>query len=99
MRTVLQVVCLSAIVLLPTQALALTCRTEIKEELKRLDIAVEDIEWVRLQAVIQSRRGDGRLIGWKAWLTRKSCDGQTVVNMSYTCRVKDSYGTGACKGN
>ena len=97
MRPLLHVFCLTSIVLLPAQALALTCRTEIREELQRLNIPVEDVEWVRLEAVIQTRRGDGRLIGWEAWLTRKSCDGQTVINMSRTCRVRDSYGRGGCK--
>ena len=97
MRTILQILCLGAIALLPTQAHALTCRTEIREELQRLNISVEDITWVRLQAVTQRREGGIRLIGWEAWLTRKSCDGQTVINMSYTCRVKDSYQSGDCK--
>ncbi|MDJ0896718.1 MAG: hypothetical protein QNJ92_16355 [Alphaproteobacteria bacterium] len=99
MRTVLQVVCLISIVLLPTQARAVTCRTEIREELQRLDIAVEDVEWVRLQAIVRKTRGGSRLVGWQAWLTRKSCEGQTVINMSYTCRVRDSFQRGACKEN
>ncbi len=96
-RTGLRIFCFIAIVLLPTQAAALTCRTEIREELQRLDIEVEDVEWVRLQAVVRKTRGGSRLVGWQAWLTRKSCEGQTVINMSYTCRVKDSFGRGGCQ--
>ena len=97
MRKGLRIFCFIAIALLPTQALALTCRTEIREELQRLDVAVEDVEWVRLQAITRKTRGGSRLIGWQAWLTRKSCEGQTVINMTYTCRVTDSFGRGGCK--
>ncbi|MDJ0896720.1 MAG: hypothetical protein QNJ92_16365 [Alphaproteobacteria bacterium] len=81
----------------PTAALAKSCKAAVFEELERLGITRDDITEARLYPVVQPNVGGGRLIGWEAWIERKSCDGQIVINLRTSCNVRDTYGRGDCK--
>ena len=97
MRSLFGMLFVIGLALVPSQALAQACGGEIREELQRKGITPDDIAGVRMQAVTQSHRGGGRVIGWEAWIKRNSCKGQTVVQMRRTCRITGSYNTGKCK--
>ncbi len=97
MRATFRSVLVILAVLYPTHALAQRCGAEVREALQRLAITPDDIVKIRILPVVQQNVGGGRLIGWEAWVERKSCDGQTVINMRPSCRVTDTYGRGGCK--
>ncbi len=97
MRSFLGMLFVIGLALVPGQAFAQACGGEIREELQRQGITPDDIAGVRMQALTQSHRGGGRVIGWEAWIKRNSCKGQTVVQMRRTCRITGSYGTSKCK--
>ncbi len=97
MRTLIGTLLAVPVLISPTGALAQSCKEAVFAELERLGITRDDITEARLLPVIQPNVGGGRLIGWEAWIERKSCDGQTVINLRTSCKVRDTYGRGGCK--
>ncbi|UUX48561.1 hypothetical protein NUH88_14200 [Nisaea acidiphila] len=73
------------------------CETQIAEALESAKIPQSDVKSVTVSA--ERAGGDSpRVDGYTAWITRQSCSGNFVVNLSTSCRVKNTYATGDCKG-
>ena len=80
----------------PAEAARNPCEATVAERLERLNVDPSDIRKIDYVAVRSNREG-GRLIGFEAWVSLRSCRGNLVVNMSRRCRIRDVYGRGECE--
>lgn len=75
---------------------ASACEAEVKKALQEAQIPQSDVKKI---TIIAERDGGNapRITGYTGWVSRNSCSGNFVVNMSTSCRVKSTYSTGECK--
>ncbi|WP_420406367.1 hypothetical protein [Nisaea sp.] len=74
------------------------CETEIDTALQEAKIPKTDVKEISVVA----ERGGGnapRIEGYTAWVSRKSCSGNYVINLSNSCRATGAYASGDCKRN
>ena len=72
------------------------CAAQVSEALGQFDIDPADVTGYSVLPVKQLREGGNKIIGWEAYLNRKSCPGTTVIQMKRDCEVKGRYGSGGC---
>ena len=80
----------------PAEAARKYCEAAVAERLERLNVEPSDIRGI---SYVQERGGGqdgGRVVGFSAWVSLKSCRGSLVIDMSRQCRVRQVYGRGAC---
>ncbi len=80
----------------PAEAARKYCEATVAERLDRLNVEPSDIRGI---SYVQERRGGrdgGRVVGFSAWVSLKSCRGSLVIDMSRHCRVRQVYGRGEC---
>lgn len=72
------------------------CATQVAQALSQFNIDPQDVIDYSVLPVQQFREGGKKLIGWEAYLNRKSCPGTTVIEMKRDCQIKGRYGQGGC---
>ncbi len=72
------------------------CAPQVAQAITQFDIDPEDVTGYSVLPVKQLREGSNLIIGWEAYLNRKSCPGTTVIQMKRDCEVKGRYGSGGC---
>ncbi len=80
----------------PAEAAQKYCEATVAERLDRLNVEPSDIRGI---SYVQERGGGqdgGRVVGFLAWVSLKSCRGSLVIDMSRHCRVRQVYGRGEC---
>ncbi len=75
----------------PAEAARGSCEATVTERLSRLNVEPSDI----LSISCVAERG-GRIMGIKAWVSLRSCEGNLVFDMSQHGQVRQVYGRGAC---
>lgn len=80
----------------PATAAMAQCEAEVDAALQEAKIPQSDVKSITVNADTGGGNAP-RLVGYTAWVTRNSCTGKFVVNLSTSCRVKDTYATGDCK--
>ena len=81
----------------PAEAARNPCEATVAERLERLNVDPSDIRRIDYVPVRRLSREGGRLIGFEAWVSLRSCRGNLVVNMSRHCRIRQVYGRGECE--
>jgi hypothetical protein len=71
-----------------------SCKDAIADYLDRLRIAEDAVASLNLYEVKQTL---GRPIGYNAWISLNTCQGNLVINLSLNCRVNDAYTRGECR--
>ena len=72
------------------------CAPQVAQALTQFNIDPQDVIDYSVLPVQQVREGGKKIIGWEAYLNRKSCPGTTVIQMKRDCQIKNSYGQGGC---
>ncbi len=72
------------------------CAPQVAQALTQFNIDPQDVISYSVLPVQQFREGGKKLIGWEAYLNRKSCPGTTVIEMKRDCQIKGRYGQGGC---
>ena len=80
----------------PAEAAQKYCEATVAERLDRLNVEPSDISGISYVQELGGGRDGGRVVGYSAWVSLKSCRGSLVIDMSRRCRVRQVYGRGAC---
>ena len=72
------------------------CAAQVAQALTQFNIDPQDVIDYSVLPVEQFREGGKKLIGWEAFVNRKSCPGTTVIQMKRDCQIKGRYGQGGC---
>ncbi len=70
------------------------CQDAIADNLDRLKIAEDEVARLDVYTVKQTL---GQPMGYNAWISLNTCQGNLVINLSATCRVDDAYTRGECR--
>ena len=73
------------------------CETVVADRLDRLNIELGDVRGITYARNIRSRRNNGRVVGYEAWVRFQSCKGALVIDMDRHCRVKQVYTRYECR--
>lgn len=87
---------MSLLSLFPESATAQQCGHAVAKYLTRLDVAkseVAKVDYVLRQDDLRT----GAASGSEAWVKLRSCRGGLVLVTDRTCRIRRSYGHGACR--
>lgn len=90
--------CLVTLLAAPA-ALALDCRKEAEEELRRVGITAEEITESRFIEKLNPTERGPDVLGVRAWLRLRACgeEGYLVIDMTRSCFVRQSYSRGDCR--
>ncbi len=72
------------------------CAPQVSQAFAQFDIDPEDVTSYSVLPVKQLREGSNLIIGWEAYVNRKSCPGTTVIQMKRDCQVSGRYSQGGC---
>ncbi len=70
------------------------CKGPVTDHLKRLKVDEKDVTKI---GVLPVKTRKGKLLGYRAWVSLKSCRGSLVINTTTHCKVIDEYTRGTCK--
>ncbi len=70
------------------------CETSINRYLAHLKIAEDEVTNI---SVFSVKPTTGRLLGYRAWVSLKSCRGSLVINLAPHCGVIDTYTRADCR--
>ena len=84
-----------ATIVAPAEAARGSCEATVTERLSRLNVEPSDILKISCVAERGGRSSD-RIMGIKAWVSLRSCEGNLVFDMSQHGQVRQVYGRGAC---
>ena len=70
------------------------CKGPVADHLKRLNVDERDVTKI---GVLPVKTRKGKLLGYRAWVSLKSCRGSLVINTTAHCKVIDEYTRGECK--
>ncbi len=80
----------------PAEAAGSSCVAAATERLNRLNVEPSDIRKISCLEDRSGGRDGGRVVGFTAWVSLRSCEGSVVIDMSRQGRVRQVYGRGAC---
>ena len=80
---------------LPAQAL--DCRRNAEGELRRLSLDGDAIASIRYEEKRHPAERGPQVLGVRAWVRLKACDGYLVIDMTRSCFVRQSYTRGTCQ--
>ncbi len=72
------------------------CAPQVSEALGEFDIDPADVTRTSVMPVSMLHDGSYQIMGWEAYLTRRSCSGTTVIEMKLDCTVTGQRGQGGC---
>ena len=73
------------------------CAAKVDRVLMELQIDAADLRWITVwPELLTRRRGRQRVVGHKAWVRLKSCDGALIVELKTRCRLRQIYTRGGC---
>lgn len=72
------------------------CTGEIETTLLGLGIRLTDYDSLTVEAIRRDSGDDDRIVGWRAWVDLRGCDGWLVIELSGQCRVRQVYTRGDC---
>jgi hypothetical protein len=78
-------------------AQALDCREDAEAEMSRLPLEASQVDSVRFVEKRNPAEKGPEVLGVRAWVRLKSCDGYLVIDMTRSCFVRQSYTRGDCK--
>ncbi len=70
------------------------CETTITRYLEHLKIAEDEVTNI---SVLSVKPPKGKLLGYRAWVSLKSCRGSLVINLRPYCEVTDTYTRADCR--
>ncbi len=70
------------------------CETSVTRYLGHLKIAEDEVANI---SVFSVKPSTGRRLGYRAWVSLKSCRGSLVINLAPHCGVVDTYTRAECR--
>jgi len=74
----------------------LHCEAAVGQRLDRLNVDPSDIRKIEYIPTYKKAGGDNIVIGYEAWVSLHSCQGNLIIAMDQYCRLHQVYGRGAC---
>ena len=87
----------SAILWPALPARALDCRQNAADELRRLSLGGDAIASIRYEEKRNPAERGPEVLGVRAWVRLKACNGYLVIDLTRSCFVRQSYTRGACQ--
>ena len=72
------------------------CAPQVSEALGEFDIDPDDVLRTNVMPVSMLHEGSYQLMGWEAYLGRRSCPGTTIIKMKLDCTVISRRDQGGC---
>ncbi|MDJ0896723.1 MAG: hypothetical protein QNJ92_16380 [Alphaproteobacteria bacterium] len=72
------------------------CAPQVSEALGEFGIEPEDVTRSNVMPVSMLHDGSYQIMGWEAYLARRSCPGTTVIEMKLDCTVTGRRDQGGC---
>ncbi len=72
------------------------CAAQVSEALSEFNIDPADVARTNVMPVTMLHDGSYQIMGWEAYLGRRSCPGTTVIKMKLDCTVTGRRDQGGC---